>query len=343
MTTRIGQQINKALLDSKITKTEVDSLIKEAKANGTVSANEKKELTSFLKSAGDKFDADAKSALASFLGVSVPTTTPTTPTTSTTNPIPLANDPAVLDKHSSSVKWTKVDGGQLFKDGVSYDDVMQGQIGDCYFVGAISSVAHEDPKAIENAIKDNGDGSYTVRFFSKGVDGKMKPNYVRVDGDIPAGWSGNSTYAKSRDSKELWVTLLEKAYASWKGGYEKIGNGGYPTEVMTAITGNSSSYYATKSNTKDQLFELIQLGSEMKTPMTALTYGEDMKDMYNGTGVYAWHNYSVLGASVENGVKYVQLRNPWGSSEPGSDGKNDGIFKMKLDDFAKLYMGLNVN
>ncbi|HEY3452567.1 MAG TPA: C2 family cysteine protease [Myxococcales bacterium] len=354
MTTRIGQQINKALLDNKITKTEVDSLIAEAKANGKVSATEKKELTSFLKTAGDKFDADAKSALSAFLGVAVPPppptkptapatpTTPTSPTTNT-NPVPLANDPAVLTKHSSSVSWTKVDGGELFKDGVSYDDVMQGQIGDCYFVGAISAVAYQDPKAIENAIKDNGDGTYTARFFSKGVDGKMKPNYVRVDGDIPSSYGGRSTYAKSRDSKEMWVTLLEKAYASFKGGYEAIGNGGYPTEVMTAITGSSSSYYATKTNTADQLFDLIQLGSEMKTPMTALTYGEDKKDMYTGTGVYAWHNYSVLGATVENGEKFVQLRNPWGSSEPGNDGKNDGIFKMKLADFAKLYMGLNVN
>jgi hypothetical protein len=58
--------------------------------------------------------------------------------------------------------------------------------------------------------------------------------------------------------------------------------------------------------------------------------------------VYAWHVYTVLGAVEEGGAKYVQLRNPWGSSEPGADGKNDGIFKMKLEDFTKLYQGVDI-
>lgn len=350
MATRIGNLVNKALVDSRINKSEVEGLIAEAKSNGKVSAAEKKELTSLLTTKGDKFDADAKTALAAFLGVAAPTTPTTGGTTTVTPPkptgstLPIASDPTVLKKHEGAVTYSTIPGAQLFKDGVSYDDVMQGAIGDCYFVGALSSVAYSDPKAIENCIKDNGDGTFTVRFFKKGASGKMEAQYVRVDSDVPSAYAGGtSKYAKCRDSKELWVSLIEKAYASWKGGFEAIGNGGYPTEVMTAITGSSSSYYALKTNKPEAMFDLIKTAVEMNTAVTALTYGEDKKDMYTGTGVYAWHNYSVLGAIEENGQKYVQLRNPWGSSEPGSDGKNDGIFKMKLEDFSKLYMGLNVN
>jgi len=62
---------------------------------------------------------------------------------------------------------------------------------------------------------------------------------------------------------------------------------------------------------------------------------------YANSGVYANHAYSVLGYEVKDGVKYVQVRNPWGESEPfPGDGKNDGIFKLKLDDFTKLYSTL---
>jgi hypothetical protein len=33
----------------------------------------------------------------------------------------------------------------------------------------------------------------------------------------------------------------------------------------------------------------------------------------------------------------VVLRNPWGESEPAGNGANDGVFKLKLEDFRKLY------
>ena len=39
----------------------------------------------------------------------------------------------------------------------------------------------------------------------------------------------------------------------------------------------------------------------------------------------AWHVYTVLGVGEENGQRYVHLRNPWGNTEPGRDGKCDGV------------------
>ena len=41
--------------------------------------------------------------------------------------------------------------------------------------------------------------------------------------------------------------------------------------------------------------------------------------------------------SEAGGVKYVELRNPWGFSEPAGNGKDDGIFKLPLADFVKYY------
>lgn len=342
--TRIGDKIKQTLVDNRVNKSEVEGLINEAKSNGTVSKAEKKELTTLLTKHADKFDSDACSQLASFLDVTPPVLTSTTPAKPAETGLPIAEDPAVLDKHNGQLTFNRIPGGQLFVGGVSFEDVIQGSIGDCYFVGSISAVAYANPQAIQDAIKDNGDGTFTVRLYQKSSSGKLTAKYIRVDDDLPSSGAGYSPkYAKARDSKELWVSILEKAYASLNGGYEKIGNGGFSTDVMTAVTGVRSTYEATKYANANKLFDLIQTGAELKTPMTAGTWGKDANVDYNGTGVYAFHNYSLLGAVEEGGVKYVQLRNPWGSSEHGNDGKNDGIFKMKMEDFMRLYQGININ
>ncbi|MBS1152513.1 MAG: peptidase calpain [Myxococcaceae bacterium] len=329
MPTKIGERIASALLDRRIETPEVDALIETAKAEKKWTAELKAEVVALLQT--DTFASPAdKAKLAAFVD--------TTPT------VKDLADPTILTKHAGTLEWNPVASGKLFVDGVSNDDVIQGSIANCYMVAAFSSIAQADPKAIENAIKDNGDGTYDVRFFeSNGYGRPMKEVKVTVDGDMPmlAGASVGK-YAKGRDKSELWVGVLEKAYAQWKGGYEAVGNGGRSTEVFTAITGKSTSQSMTSYTPADQLFTSIQTATAAHKPVTAGTHGKDSGVDYNGTGVYAWHAYSVMGAVEEGGQKYVQLRNPWGSSEHGSDGKDDGMFKMKLEDFTKLYSNVSI-
>ena len=324
MPTKIGERIATALVDRKIDAPEVESLIETAKAEKKWTPALKAELAAAA--ASDQFATPAdKAKLTAFVN-NTPTQTD------------LA-DPTILTKHDGQLTWNPVASGKLFVDGVSHDDVIQGSIADCYLAGALSSIAQADPKAIENAIKDNGNGTFDVRFFENAGYGKpMKEVKITVDGDMPmvAGASVGK-YAKARDKSELWVGVMEKAYAQWKGGYEAIGNGGHASAVLTAVTGKATTSSNTSSTPANQLFKSIQTATTAHKPVTAGTHGKDSGVDYNGTGVYAWHVYSVMGAVDEGGQKFVQLRNPWGSSEHGSDGKDDGIFKMKLEDFTKLY------
>lgn len=351
MPTKIGDSIARALRDNRVSISEMQSLITQAKSE-PMTAETKAELTNLLNLHADKFGTTATRDLRTFLGstnITQPPATPTTPSVPTTPTAPTITtprnlaDPTVLTKHTTDTTWKPVQDGKLFVDGVSFDDVIQGSIANCYMVGAFAAVAQSNPDAIKNAIKENADGTFTVRFFEKSTSGAApKAVEVTVDGDMAQSSMGSARYAKSRDSKELWVGVLEKAYAQWKGGYETIGNGGYPSEVITALTGKSTSYSSAKYSDANVLFTNIKNGAANHKPMTAPTHGKDSGVDYNGTGVYAWHVYTVLGASEENGTKYVQLRNPWGSHEHGSDGKDDGIFKMKLEDFTKLYQGVDV-
>lgn len=339
---KISDSIARALRDNRVSINEMKALITEAKAQ-PMTAETKAELTNLLNLHADKFGTTATRDLRTFLGsanITQPPAPPTTPTVTTPRQI---DDPAVLTKHTTDTTWKPVQDGKLFVDGVSYDDVVQGSIANCYMVGAFAAVAQANPDAIKNAIKENADGTYTVRFFEKSYYGATpKAVEITVDGDLPQSAMGSARYGKARDKSELWVGIMEKAYAQWKGGYETIGNGGYPGEVITALTGKSTSYSGAKYTDANVLWNNIKAGAANQKPMTAPTHGKDAGVDYSGTGVYAWHVYTVLGASEENGTKYVQLRNPWGSHEHGSDGKDDGIFKMKLEDFTKLYQGVDI-
>lgn len=329
-TTRLGKLINTAAADGKITLAEVEGFKAQAKSNRIVSKAERKELSRAVTAHADKFETGAGARLLQFA----------------VNPAAVdLKDPSVLTKHEGQLTWTPLNDGKLFVDGVHYDDVLQGAIANCYLPAALSAVAQHDPKLIENAIRQNADGTYTVRFYERQWYGSAaRPVEITVDGDAPlAQGADKGRYAKARDKRELWVTVIEKAYAQWKGGYEKIGNGGIAGEVMTALTGRPYSYQRVSGRNADDLFRTIQQGGQQKRPMAAGTYGKDDGVDYNGTGVYAWHAYTVLGAVEENGVRYVQLRNPWGVSEPTGDGKDDGNFKMKLEDFQRLYQSLYLN
>jgi hypothetical protein len=190
--TRIGNLINKALVDGRVNKSEVEGLIKEAEKNGVVSANEKKELANLLKRHIDKFDGESATRLASFLGEAAPKIVQPAKPTGPAPTVPVSDDPKVLNKHAGQITYNRIDGGQLFKDGVSFDDVVQGSIANCYFVGAVSAVAYSDPKLIEDAITDHGDGTFTVRFYERGPSGRYEPKLIRVDDDFPSYGPGSS-------------------------------------------------------------------------------------------------------------------------------------------------------
>lgn len=123
--------------------------------------------------------------------------------------------------------------GPLFDGPVSVSDIRQGAIGDCYLIAGIYSLARQNPQAIHDMMKDNGDGSVTVRLYEKNQDtDKYEPVYITVDKSVP------------KDDKHAedtpWVQMLEKAYAVHKGSYTAIGKGGHTHDVFSTFLGVDS-------------------------------------------------------------------------------------------------------
>ena len=192
--------------------------------------------------------------------------------------------------------------GSLFQNGPSADDVYQGDLGDCYYVATLASIAQEKPDYIQNMFRDNGDNTFTVRFYNNGV-----ADYVTVDRYLPTRSSGNAVYAGwgvgsyTSTTNELWVALAQKAYAQlaesgWSrsststNSYADI-SGGWRGAVINHVAGLGSSSANAVDMTQAQLINLVNSNQ-------ILTTG------FNG------HAYTITAYNATN--QTFHLRNPWG-------------------------------
>lgn len=66
-----------------------------------------------------------------------------------------------------SPSWKDMRDQPLFSHEPSFGDVKQRMIGDCYLEAALVSQLHADPEKIKECMKDNGDGTVTVRFYKE--------------------------------------------------------------------------------------------------------------------------------------------------------------------------------
>jgi hypothetical protein len=222
----------------------------------------------------------------------------------------------------------------LYVDGVSAGDIIQGNVGDCSFLAVLSSIAETNPNFIQNdLIEDNHDGTYTIKF-QKGfysVMGKPKPFYVTVNNTIPVNKYDFPVYAHSLHLNEFWVSIIEKAYAQFKGGTYRAIDGLAIEEAYFNLTGKRSikvldHRHLSENEIDRQLKDAIDNGRHIFASSNQNAPGQGIADD---------HAYAMLGIEEDrNGVKRVILRNPWGQSTNHTlnDRKDTGILKLT---FAK--------
>jgi len=248
--------------------------------------------------------------------------------------------PLARDGRPSTTRFT----GPLFVDGAKPTDVQQGSIGNCYVPAAMAAMAQACPDAIASMFRDNGDGTYTVRLYDTSWVPVPKQVLVTVDGELYARGSspmyGKSIGTSGAEQMELWFPLFEKAYAVFRGGYDVVGQGGAGGKVMSHVLGSYDDYTDVPSSTADVVWQKLFGAVSAGHPTTAGTHGQGESHRYMNSGLYANHAYSVLGAREEGGQRFVTLRNPWGSSEAGNDGKNDGIFELPFEKFMHLFVNV---
>jgi hypothetical protein len=244
--------------------------------------------------------------------------------------------------------------GSLFGTGPAPDDIHQGAAGDCYLLSTLASLAETHPEVLQQLVKDNKDGTYTVTFYKRDpkthayvkspvtVDGELyvtkyagtpPQQMLTYDNPVPPSWGPKVSTPK------LWASLVEKAYAQFKGGsYDAIGHGGWPHNAMADLLGRPSKSFSTLNTPQSTVWANLKAAVDAKLPICASTSIDPKKQaVYTNSGLVGSHAYTVTGYEVKGGIHYVKLRNPWGNTEPGNDGKDDGNFEIRLTSFMKYY------
>ena len=224
--------------------------------------------------------------------------------------------------------------------GAQIGDIDQGfYLGDCSFLAALGATFSRQSNdagnaissVINNMIIDNGDNTYTIRFFSNG-----SAQYQTVDRRLPT--TNGQLFSSQTNGGVLWVALAERAYAQWQEwrggqpGYNLIGNGDDPYRSLNFVTGRSSVQYGVNGSAGS--FDSVTFNQIT----TALQNGQYLAaGRYNGNNtsvIVGGHAYSVTNAYVDSaGVQRVVVRNPWGVDGLQLVGANDGFIDLTFAQF----------
>jgi len=261
----------------------------------------------------------------------------------------LKGDTASGFVHSGGTDWVKASeiaekdsegqrGAQLFEGGIEAADLLQGALGDCWLIAALASVA-ERPEILQQAILSktiDPRGKYKFRLWNQ-VKGELGTEWLTIviDEKIPCHAGTTQPRFAQANSREIWVLLMEKAFAKMYGGYDKL-EGGVMSWALSAITGNPAVNFLRMSGvwnafkpagggtlsqegefSDDEFFKFLHRIKRNGAFICCSTIvPPDRKGLING------HAYSVLdlqtvAPDVTSGeyFRMVEIRNPHGQGE----------------------------
>lgn len=252
---------------------------------------------------------------------------------------------------------------KVFADDIDPNDIKQGFLGNCWFLCAVACLA-ERPAMVKRLFitkEYNNEGIYKLRICKNGEWVE-----VTVDDYFPCYYNAGPMFAHS-NGDELWVLLLEKAYAKLHGNYIAL-KSGFSYHGMIDLSGCPTEHVrfpADCSNWEDvedeanEVFERLLAADEEGFMIGASTPGKDKLTTGEGkkpkAGLVPGHAYSIIQVKhhEEEDIKLINIRNPWGKFEWDGDwsdnsdlwteemkeffepvlDENDGSFWMSLEDF----------
>lgn len=251
--------------------------------------------------------------------------------------------------------------GDLFKkgagdqDAVHWNDVAQGQVENCYFLSAVAALAKSDPQAIKNLIKGpDSNGNYQVTLYVNVQKGTVAATSktITLSPEILVNENNQPIYAGKGDA-ELWVMLIEKAYAllrketlpenevvqGLEDGYGAM-NIGFGEQALEAITGKDAGTHWLHKISREETIQHLSKASKDNTPLTAGSihaYNKDLGETPSPLqktaeilSIVLGHEYFLL--QFEESSSQLTLQNPWNKDVEG--GKE---LVLHVDDFITYF------
>ena len=261
------------------------------------------------------------------------------------------------------IQWARVENifgsknYQVFYEGINKDDIIQGGLGDCYFLSAVAALC-KYPELVEKLFLIKAKSNEHCYGCYYRINGIWK--LVLVDDYLPCygSWGKNFSFT-STNGNELWVILLEKAWAKLNGCYARV-IGGEANEIFEMITNTYSEKIKIKRGQEQEIWNKLNEGEKKGYIMTAGTSGDTYNLDLEENGLVPGHAYTVVKVkeftTSYGNVRLVNMRNPWGNGEWSGDWcdassrwnlvsegrpqsrKNEGSFWMSIEDFCKYYV-----
>ncbi|MEU8585669.1 C2 family cysteine protease [Streptomyces sp. NPDC048664] len=223
----------------------------------------------------------------------------------------------------------------LFDDGVSVDDVNQRQFGDCWYMASLAGLAQKDPQFVQDGIRQNPNGTVSVRVWNQGGD----YHWVTMTAELPS--DRNGTPLSAYGNGETWPAYYEKAFAlSYT---DEDGNKGYggiegddPKRSAPYLTGHGGEDLETGGFLgigKHEDMNIDTLRKKFDSGQVITVSSPDDEDLDKN------HPASFGGSYVTNHAYYVRgftgdgkiiLGNPWGK-------KSAPPIEVSQEDFDKYF------
>lgn len=262
----------------------------------------------------------------------------------------------------------------FIKGDASANEVKQGALGDCWFIGAMSVLATRDElvrggtdylspqmeRLIDNDIatllsmgvfpplfhRFRFKGIWCMRFFKD-----FKWRYVIVDDRLPVYENRKQlVFGSNKDPSELWVPLIEKAYAKLFGCYQTLISG-FIDDGLADLTGyvcekrTMHNKEAIFNEDPDEFWEYLREMRQNKCLMgCSVTGGTEKNVIIDGvnTGIMSGHAYGlndVIQMYGKDGKRpyhrILRVRNPWGRGEWNGkwsdDSEEQDIYKDRIE------------
>ncbi|XP_066301939.1 calpain-A-like [Branchiostoma lanceolatum] len=282
-------------------------------------------------------------------------------------------DPRIVWKRPQEIMG--VTKPRLLVDGISRDDVIQGMLGDCWFLVSLAAICR-DSALMEKVVprdqymwqEGEGEGSYVGMFhfkfwrYGKWVD-------TIVDDLLPTMSGQQPMYCRSNDPNEFWSALVEKAYAKLRGSYEAL-NGGQAIDALEDLTGGMAESYDLKK-APGNLYQIMRRAFKKRAFFTTSKKTTQALTQHGVTaqGLVGGHAYSITSVHIVHSnfgdFPLVRIRNPWGDgtewtgdwsdSSPlwdrvpqherdriGFTDKDDGEFWMDFKDFCQHFTEVTI-
>ena len=230
--------------------------------------------------------------------------------------------------------------GKLFERKPQPSDVSQGSLADCWLLSSIAALA-EFPQRVEQLFvtKDwNREGKYTIQI----VDRKTgQPVQITVDDYVPCTEDREPINAQLCNG-QMWVALLEKAFAKHYGGYAslEIGRSAF---ALFELTGKK--ILSLQRDDESKVWEVYNMeyyegsmyeeseGHKFSTPEKLHAYISELdrrkcvmccsaaagSPKFEKLNLLDGHEYTLIGALRVDNFCLLHLRNPWGRFEWNGD------------------------